>query len=179
MTKKIILMRHAKSYWGENGRLLFKGNDHDRPLNDRGKKTTKLMFQYFLDQKINIDFIFSSTAKRATETLVPFKNKLISKFGYEINKKLYTFNYFDLLTFTKEIDDKYEKILLISHNPSIQNFCLKYIMNRRNNPEFEKLKLKFPTAAVAILKSNTKKWNSFDKLGFELKKFVTPKSISD
>ena len=52
-------------------------------------------------------------------------------------------------------------------------------MNRRNNPEFEKLKLKFPTAAVAILKSNTKKWNSFDKLGFELKKFVTPKSISD
>jgi len=172
-------MRHAKSYWGENSRLLFKGNDHDRPLNDRGKKTTRLMFQYFLDQKINIDFIFSSTAKRATETLVPFKNKLISKFGYEINKKLYTFNYFDLLTFTKEIDDKYEKILLISHNPSIQNFCLKYIMNRRNNPEFEKLKLKFPTAAVAILKSNTKKWNSFDKLGFELKKFVTPKSISD
>ena len=172
-------MRHAKSYWGENGRLLFKGNDHDRPLNERGKKTTRLMFQYFLDQKINIDFIFSSTAKRATETLVPFKNKLISKFGYEINKKLYTFNYFDLLKFTKEIDDKYEKILLISHNPSIQNFCLKYIMNRRNNPEFEKLKLKFPTSAIAILKSNTKKWNSFDKLGFELKKFVTPKSISD
>ena len=77
-------MRHAKSYWGENGRLLFKGNDHDRPLNERGKKTTRLMFQYFLDQKINIDFIFSSTAKRATETLVPFKNKLIKNYTHLI-----------------------------------------------------------------------------------------------
>ena len=39
MTKKLILLRHAKSYWGENGRFQFKGDDHDRPLNERGRKT--------------------------------------------------------------------------------------------------------------------------------------------
>ena len=97
MTKKLILLRHAKSYWGENGRFQFKGDDHDSPLNERGKKTNKLMSKYFLDKNISVDFIFSSTAKRATETLLPFKNKLISYFGYETHKKLYTFNYHDLL----------------------------------------------------------------------------------
>ena len=179
MTKKLILLRHAKSYWGESGRFLFKGNDHDRPLNERGKKSTKLMSQYFLDNNINVDFIFSSSAKRATETLHPFKNKLISNFGYEIHKKLYTFNYYDLLRFTKRIEDKYQNIILISHNPSIQNFCLEYVKNKKNNPDFEKLKQKFPTCAVAVLLSNAKKWSSIDEKGFELKKFIIPKSISD
>ena len=28
MTKKLILMRHAKSYWGEYGRLHFKGSSN-------------------------------------------------------------------------------------------------------------------------------------------------------
>ena len=45
--------------------------------------------------------------------------------------------------------------------------------------DFEKLKLKFPTCAVAILLANTKNWSSIDKKGFELKKFITPKSFSD
>ena len=179
MTKKLILLRHAKSYWGEGGRFLFKGNDHDRPLNERGRKATKLMSQYFLDNDINVDFIFSSTAKRALETMLPFKNNLISNFGYEIHKKLYTFNYYDLLTFTKKIDNKYQKIMLISHNPGIQDFCLEYVKNKKNNLDFEKLKLKFPTCAVAILLANTKNWSSIDKKGFELKKFITPKSFSD
>ena len=67
MTKKLILLRHAKSYWGESGRFLFKGNDHDRPLNERGKKATKLMSQYFLDKNISVDFIFSSTAKSTSD----------------------------------------------------------------------------------------------------------------
>tara|TARA_Y100000589_G_C26941061_1_gene542414 strand:- start:4 stop:543 length:540 start_codon:yes stop_codon:yes gene_type:complete len=179
MTKKLILLRHAKSYWGENGRFQYKGDDHDRPLNERGRKTKKLMSQYFLDKNISVDFIFSSTAKRATETLLPFKNKLISHFGYETNKKLYTFNYYDLLTFTKRINDKYQKVMLISHNPGIQDFCLEYVINKQNNPDFEKLKQKFPTCAVAILLANTKNWSSIDKKGFELKKFIIPKSISD
>ena len=108
MTKKLILLRHAKSYWGKSGRFLFKGNDHDRPLNKRGRKATKLMSQYFFD-----------------------------------------------------------------------NFCLEYVKNKKNNQDFEKLKKKFPTCAVAVLLSNAKNWSSIDKEGFELKKFIIPKSISD
>ena len=94
-------------------------------------------------------------------------------------EKLYTFNYYDLLAFTKRIEDKYQNIMLISHNPSIQNFCLEYVKNQKSNQDFENLKQKFPTCAVAILSSSAKNWSSIDKKGFELKKFIIPKSISD
>ena len=43
----------------------------------------------------------------------------------------------------------------------------------------ELLKQKFPTCSVAVLLSISKSWSSIDKKGFELKKFIIPKSISD
>ena len=174
MTKKLILLRHAKSFWGEHGRLSFAGNDHDRPLNKRGRKAAKLMFQHFLERNIEVDVIFSSSAKRATQTLIPFKKK----FNYKIQNKLYTFNYYHLLEFLKGIDDKFENVMLICHNPSIQDFCCKYIVND-NNAEFLNLKSKYPTCAASILKSHTSKWSMIEKKGFELEKFIIPKSISD
>ena len=108
-------------------------------------------------KKLNLDYFNGQT----------LQNNLISNFGYEFHKKLYTFNYYDLLTFTKRIENKYQNIMLISHNPSIQNFCLEYVKNKKNNQDFEKLKQKFPTCAVAVLLSNAKKWSSIDEKGFE------------
>ena len=179
MSKKLILIRHAKSYWGGKGRLFYKGNDYDRPLNDRGKKNAELMSQYFIKNEIRVDYIYSSSAKRATETLSYFNKKNITKLGYGTYKELYTFQYYDLIKFIKKIDNKYDDIILISHNPGIQDFCLEYVLNKQNNIFFHNLKTKFPTCATAILFSNTKEWNNIDKKGFNLKKFIIPKSISD
>ena len=58
MSKKLILIRHAKSYWGKKGRLFFEGNDHDRPLNTRGKKNAKSMSKYFIRNQLSVDYIF-------------------------------------------------------------------------------------------------------------------------
>ena len=76
-------------------------------------------------------------------------------------------------------DNKYDNIILISHNPGIQDFCFEFILNQQNNLFFNYLKTKFPTCAAAILLSNTKEWDNIDKKGFNLKNFIIPKSISD
>ena len=179
MSKKLILIRHAKSYWGKKGRLFFEGNDHDRPLNTRGKKNAKSMSQYFIRNQISVDYIFSSSAKRATETLSYFNKKDITKLGYNTCEELYTFQFYDLIKFIKKIDNKYDNIILIGHNPGIQDFCLEFILNQKNNILFNYLKTKFPTCAAAILLSNTKERDNIDKKGFNLKNFIIPKSISD
>ena len=179
MSKKLILIRHAKSYWGKKGRSFYTGDDHERPLNDRGYKNAKSMYNYFNENKINADFIFSSSARRALETMFYFKNKNITKSGYKICKDLYTFNYNELAEFIKNIDNKYKNVIIISHNPGIQDFCLKYTNNKVNDKNLIQLKSKFPTCAVAVLLSNETDWNSNPKTGFILKKFITPKSISD
>ena len=61
--KQLILVRHAKSDWGNPGL-----DDFDRPLNERGKKNAPVMAQRLLDKKIKIDAFISSPAKRAAKT---------------------------------------------------------------------------------------------------------------
>ena len=84
-----------------------------------------------------------------------------------------------MIKFLKKIDNKYDNIILISHNPSIQDFCLEFVLDQQNNIFFNNLKTKFPTCATAILLSNTKEWDDIDKKGLYLKNFIIPKSISD
>ena len=61
--KTLILVRHAKSDWG-NPSL----SDFDRPLNERGKRDAPVMAKRLLDKKIKIDQIIASPAKRAART---------------------------------------------------------------------------------------------------------------
>ena len=64
--KSLHLLRHAKSSWKGPGL-----NDHDRPLNKRGRQTAKMMAAYLRRAKIAPDLVICSTAVRAQQTLDP------------------------------------------------------------------------------------------------------------
>jgi len=64
--KSLHLLRHAKSSWKDSGL-----NDHDRPLNKRGRQTAKMMAAYLRRAKIAPDLVICSTAVRAQQTLDP------------------------------------------------------------------------------------------------------------
>ena len=53
-------MRHAKSSWG-----VPTMPDHDRPLNNRGKKDAPRMGKLLKENNLIPDIIISSTARRA------------------------------------------------------------------------------------------------------------------
>ncbi len=59
----LILVRHAKSDWGNPGL-----DDHDRPLNARGLRDAPAMAARLADTGIRIDTIVASTALRARTT---------------------------------------------------------------------------------------------------------------
>ncbi|HEU5112595.1 MAG TPA: histidine phosphatase family protein [Acidimicrobiia bacterium] len=61
--KTLLLMRHAKSDWDADY-----GSDHDRPLNDRGQRSARLMGRVLADEDLVPDLIISSTAVRARRT---------------------------------------------------------------------------------------------------------------
>jgi phosphohistidine phosphatase len=64
--KFFYLLRHAKSSWKEPGL-----NDHDRPLNKRGRNAAKMMAKYLRRSEIKPDLVICSTAIRAKQTLDP------------------------------------------------------------------------------------------------------------
>ena len=61
--KTLLLMRHAKSSWDEAGLA-----DHDRPLNERGKRTAPLMADWLQQKGLLPDRIICSSAVRTRQT---------------------------------------------------------------------------------------------------------------
>ena len=61
--KTLLLLRHAKSSW-KDGDL----DDHDRPLNKRGKRDAPRMGQLLRDQDLLPELILTSSARRCRKT---------------------------------------------------------------------------------------------------------------
>ncbi len=59
----LLLMRHAKSDWDAGY-----GADHDRPLNERGVRSARLMGRFVAGAGLTPDLVISSTATRAATT---------------------------------------------------------------------------------------------------------------
>jgi phosphohistidine phosphatase len=61
--KTLLVMRHAKSDWNADY-----GSDHERPLNDRGADSARLMGKVLSDERQVPDLVITSTAVRALTT---------------------------------------------------------------------------------------------------------------
>lgn len=62
-TRRLVLMRHAKSDWGSPSLA-----DHDRPLNKRGRRDGPRMAAWIAENGLRPDLILCSTARRTRET---------------------------------------------------------------------------------------------------------------
>ena len=63
MTKRLILMRHAKSSWSSPAR-----DDHERPLNARGVEAATAIGDWLRQRSYLPDQILSSSSTRTRET---------------------------------------------------------------------------------------------------------------
>jgi phosphohistidine phosphatase len=61
--KTLLVMRHAKSDWDASY-----GADHDRPLNERGVRSARIMGRVLTEAGLVPDLIVTSTAVRARST---------------------------------------------------------------------------------------------------------------
>ena len=62
--RELILLRHAKSSWGQAELA-----DHDRPLNGRGRRQAPLVGAWLAAEDCEPDLVLCSSARRARETL--------------------------------------------------------------------------------------------------------------
>ncbi len=114
--KTLHLNRHAKSSWKSNS-----NNDHDRPLNGRGKINAKFMAKLFAKNN-KIDHVISSTAKRAHKTALNFTKELdVANEDFTLSKEVYASNVRDLMNVINNIDNKYNEIMIFAHNPGLES----------------------------------------------------------
>ncbi|MCK5710671.1 MAG: histidine phosphatase family protein [Deltaproteobacteria bacterium] len=162
--KTLILVRHAKSSWKDKTL-----NDIKRPLNKRGNRDAPKMGQYMAKNKIQPEVIFSSPGLRALTTARLLSLKIdIKPTDIIINEKIYTFDSEDLLNVIKALKDKYEKVMIVAHNPAITD-----LVNYLSGSKIDNV----PTCGVAVLKFPINSWKKVSKNKAKLDSFDYPKKL--
>jgi phosphohistidine phosphatase len=113
--KTLLLLRHAKSSWSDES-----VDDHDRPLNQRGKQEAPRMGQLLLDEHLIPDIIISSDAKRCRRTV----EKLVETCGYRgetiLTSELYLAPPRSYLKVLSRLDERVTRALVVGHNPALE-----------------------------------------------------------
>jgi phosphohistidine phosphatase len=168
MTKRLYLLRHAKSSWKHSGLA-----DHDRPLAGRGRRAADAIAGHMREQAIAPDLVLCSTARRARETTERIQSSLgTAPVIHEPG--LYGASAASLLERLHRVPDEIASVLLIGHNPAIGDLALDLA---RPSPERRALEVKFPTAALAELGVPICTWGDLDHNGAELVAFIRPRDL--
>ena len=168
--KRLILFRHAKSDWPEGV------NDHERPLADRGRKAAPLIGVYLEKNKLVPDLALVSTARRAQETWVRVCKAIKTQVPVRNTRDLYDASAAKLLDVIRGTDPDVRTLMILGHNPGLEDLA-KQLMKDSGGEPGERLKQKFPTAAIAVLSFEIGDWKDIALETGSLDRFVTPKSI--
>lgn len=145
MLKELLLLRHAKSDHSYPELV-----DFDRPLAERGKQDAHTIGQWMLTQNLIPDHIITSPAKRTLQTLKRVRSYIDpdNHISCTPDERIYEAPHYDLLRALADAPSHASRILLVGHNPGLEELLHHLICEPNHNSDSMKL---FPTAALAHL----------------------------
>ncbi len=175
--KTILILRHAKSDWGD-----VNLSDFDRPLTERGLTDAPRMGEVLALYGLLPDKILSSPAKRAKQTA-----ELVAKAcGYA--KKLiqwedsfYGGSQNDLIGALKRLPDDLNRVLLIGHNPTMESIVARLCTFGGTPSAWGDmgggLSMSIPTAGLVCLEADVQHWSEINMGNAALRWFIEPKLV--
>lgn len=141
MRTRLIVMRHAKSSWSDASL-----DDHDRPLNKRGRRDAPRIAHELHHRGWIPDRIRVSSSKRTIQTL-ELMEAISNAAVVDVEPNLYHSSISTLLQIVEEIEDG-KTTMVLSHNPGSE------ILVHRLSNRFEVM----PTAAAALFEKQQDGW---------------------
>jgi phosphohistidine phosphatase len=167
--KQLFLLRHAKSSWDDSELV-----DHDRPLAPRGRRAAKLIAEHVGRERVRPALVLCSSARRTRETLERIAPALGEGIPVHIERELYGASEQRLLERLQAIEDGVESLLLIGHNPGVEQLALSLA---GSGEKLARVRSKYPTGALATLEFPSG-WSELRPGIAELTAFVTPKQLA-
>jgi phosphohistidine phosphatase len=164
--KRLLVLRHAKSSWKDPDL-----QDHDRPLNKRGRHDAPLMGKLLKDEDLKPDLIVSSPATRAIKTAELVAKECKYKGETVINEALYRAEPKDYLKILEGLSVTYKTVLIVGHSPTIEE-TIEMITNSSD--------VIMPTCALAHIRLPIENWADINKQKTKgkLVKIWKPKELS-
>jgi phosphohistidine phosphatase len=177
--RTLVLFRHAKSAWPDVP-------DHDRPLARRGIRAAPVMGRWLREAGLLPGQVLCSTARRARETWQFAQAGLAATPPVTFDARIYEGAAMDLLTVVREVSPVTGTLLLIGHNPAIEDLALLLATapggERVPAPadaapgDLDRMRAKFPTAAIAVLEFHGT-WPGLAPGRARLTAFVMPRDL--
>ena len=158
--RRLVLLRHAKSSWAQPDI-----DDHDRPLNARGRRAAAWVGQHLREQGIAFDVVLCSSAARTVETLALLS--LDESSDINVERGLYGATADEMVARLRQLRPDAATALLIAHNPGIHELA---VTLTNDDPALGS----FPTAALADLLMPARSWAELGRGAMKLEAFVTP-----
>lgn len=162
--RRLILMRHAKSDWGDP--ML---PDHARPLNRRGRRAATVLGDWLRATDALPDRILCSTAARAQETCA----RLALPVAPELVPRLYLAEPPAMLAALRATAGA--SVLMIGHNPGIAEFAARLLAAPPDHARFDD----YPTGATLVAAFAIDDWPALAKGTGRALAFVTPRELAD
>ncbi len=168
MTHELLLLRHGKSDWSVSS------GDFDRPLTRRGREGAKQAGCWLRGCDGVPDYIVTSPAKRAQSTA----HKAAKHMGFAEDSivkdhRIYGAGVSDLLAVLQECPDDASRVMLVGHNPGLEDM-VQYLSDEKIQiPADGKL---MPTATLAwfVLSCG---WREVRDGGASLKSITRPSDM--
>ncbi len=145
--KSVMILRHAKSSWKDPDI-----DDHERPLNKRGKHDAPLMGDLLKNEHLVPDLIISSTAKRALSTA----KRVAESSGYKgkitSDRSLYAAEPDAYINVLRHLSNEYTQILMVGHNPGLEE-----LVSMLSGEEHI-----MPTCSLAYIQFSVNSWNEIN-----------------
>jgi phosphohistidine phosphatase len=160
------LLRHS-----ESSEKLPGQPDKERELTSRGIREAILVGSYLYKENISFDTVLCSTAERAKATANLIADAM--KFKTEkivVEEALYEASTRTFFQFISQLNDDYQNVLCIAHNPAIS-----YLAESLTKAEIGDM----PPGGLAIIKFNIGSWKEVSQGNGELQNYVNPQMLSE
>jgi phosphohistidine phosphatase len=161
--KTLYLLRHAKSSWNDSSL-----RDFDRPLNDRGRADAPVIGKHLASEDLGDPLLICSPALRTRETAQLVLLNANLHVDPRFDERIYEASLRDLLQVVSETDDARETLILIGHNPGLEELLA--FLTGETRP--------MPTCALAKIVFDAMSWKDVKASDGTLESFVTPKELN-
>lgn len=170
---RLFLLRHAKSDWDAGVE-----DDHDRPLNPRGRDAARRMGAYMRAHGYMPDLVLCSTAMRTQETAALIK--LSPPADLRDMRELYLAEASTLLETLRSIKDA-RSVMLIGHNPGIGMLASSLARTAHDSGEYERLervRKKYPTGALSVFDFDVARWHDIGPGIGAVEDYMPPRELA-
>jgi phosphohistidine phosphatase len=168
---RLLLLRHAKSSWDIAGQP-----DFDRTLATRGRRAATMIGEHLSTHRLIPDRILCSSARRTRETLIGVLPMIASEVDIHITRDLYEVGADAYIDAISALGGGARTLLLIGHNPTIQETSLELIGS--GNPALrDEIAEKFPTAGLAVIDFDIHKWSELRPRTGRVVAFFRPREL--